>query len=398
MISPESQQINNVIAEKKPKNDIPSRGKMDMTFFGMVMLLLTVGLVMLFSASYAYAYYYYNGNSYKFITNQAIFAVVGVAAMIIISFIDYRCLKKFHLPWIVYGISVALLAVVLILPPMNEELGVKRWISFGSFNFQPSEIAKFAIILLFSYLIAQKKEKMKTFKDGILPFVILLGLVCLLLIKEPHLSATVLVFFIGAVLMIVGGIRLKWLAVGGGAAVAGFILVIATGVVSYASKRIDVWFNPWSDPQGDGFQTIQSIYAIGSGGLWGRGIGQSRQKYLWVPEPHNDFIFSIVCEELGLIGAVAILAAFCVLVWRGISIARRAPDRFGGLLALGITFQVGLQAALNVLVVTDTIPNTGISLPFFSYGGTALLMLLAQMGIMLSISRQSSVKKRVEKK
>ena len=281
---------------------------------------------------------------------------------------------------------------------MNDELGVKRWISFGSFNFQPSEIAKFAIILLFSYLIAQKKEKMKTFKDGILPFVILLGLVCLLLIKEPHLSATVLVFFIGAVLMIVGGIRLKWLAVGGGAAVAGFILVIATGVVSYASKRIDVWFNPWSDPQGDGFQTIQSIYAIGSGGLWGRGIGQSRQKYLWVPEPHNDFIFSIVCEELGLIGAVAILAAFCVLVWRGISIARRAPDRFGGLLALGITFQVGLQAALNVLVVTDTIPNTGISLPFFSYGGTALLMLLAQMGIMLSISRQSSVKKRVEKK
>ena len=239
---------------------------------------------------------------------------------------------------------------------------------------------------------------MKTFKEGILPFVILLGLVCVLLIKEPHLSATVLVFFIGAVLMIVGGIRLRWLALGGGVAVGGFILVVATGIVSYASDRINVWFNPWSDPQGDGFQTIQSIYAIGSGGLWGRGIGQSRQKYLWVPEPHNDFIFSIVCEELGLIGAVAILAAFCVLVWRGITIARRAPDRFGGLLAMGITFQVGLQAALNVLVVTDTIPNTGIGLPFFSYGGTALLMLLAQMGVLLSISRQSSVKKRVESK
>ncbi len=395
MISPESQQIDNVIAEKKSENNIASKGKMDMTFFGMVILLLTVGLVMLFSSSYAYAYYNYNGNSYKFIGNQALFAVVGVAVMIVLSFFDYRWLKKFHLPWILYVVAGLMLVAVFAFPERNN---VHRWIGVGSFSFQPSEVAKFAIILLFSYLISIKKEKMKTFKSGILPFMILLAIYCGLLLKEPHLSATVLVFSIGAVLMIVGGIRLYWLGVGGGIAAAGFIAVVATGLISYAQTRIDVWLNPRLDPQGDGFQTLQSILAIGSGGLWGRGIGQSRQKYLWVPEPHNDFIFSVICEELGLIGAIAILAAFCVLVWRGILIARRAPDRFGGLMALGIIFQVGFQAALNVLVVTNTIPNTGISLPFFSYGGTALLVLLAQMGIMLSISRQSSVKKRVSKK
>ncbi len=395
MISPESQQIDNVIAEKKSEKNIASKGKMDMTFFGMVILLLTVGLVMLFSSSYAFAYYNYEGNSYKFIGNQALFAVVGVAVMIVLSFFDYRLLKKFHLPWIIYGLSGVMLIAVFAFPERNN---VHRWIGVGSFSFQPSEVAKFAIILLFSYLISVKKEKMRTFKSGILPFIILLAIYCGLLLKEPHLSATVLVFCIGAVLMIVGGIRLYWLAVGGGLAAAGFIAVVATGLISYAQTRIDVWLHPFDYPQGEGFQTIQSLFSIGSGGLWGRGIGQSRQKYLWVPEPHNDFIFSIICEELGLIGAMAILAAFCVLVWRGILIARRAPDRFGGLLALGITFQVGLQAALNVLVVTNTIPNTGISLPFFSYGGTALLVLLAQMGIMLSISRQSSVKKRVSKK
>ena len=221
-----------------------------------------------------------------------------------------------------------------------------------------------------------------------------LAVVCALVVKEPHLSATVLIFSIGIIMMIVGGIKWRWIALGGGIGAAGLITVVATGLVSYASSRITYWLDPWKAATGEGYQTIQSLLAIGSGGLWGRGLGQSRQKYLWVPEPHNDFIFAIVAEELGLIGAVCILIAFCILIWRGVSIAMRAPDRFGSMLALGIIFQVGLQTVLNILVVTNTIPNTGISLPFFSYGGTALLMLLAQMGILLSVSRSSTLKKR----
>ncbi len=393
MISPENRNIEGVIAERGPKEIPVKRGKMDMVFFGIIMLLLTVGLIMMFSASYAFAYYNY-GNSYKFIIKQAEFAVIGVAMMIIVSYIDYHWYAKFHIPWIVYGLSIIMLVVVLILPPMQEGFDYKRWLYFGGISFQPSEIAKFSIILLFSYLISKKKEKMKTFKEGIVPFVLLLALVCGLLVKEPHLSATILVFCIGAVLMIVGGIKMRWVLMGGGVSAFALIIVIATGVVSYASSRITYWLDPWKAATGEGYQTIQSLYAIGSGGLLGRGLGQSRQKYLWVPEPHNDFIFAIVAEELGLIGALCILIAFGVFIWRGISIAMRAPDRFGSLLALGITFQVGLQATLNILVVTNTIPNTGISLPFFSYGGTALLMLLAQMGILLSVSRSSTVRKR----
>ena len=370
-----------------------SRGKMDMVFFACVMILLAVGLIMLFSASYAFAYYNY-GNSYKFIIRQAEFAIIGVVCMVLISYVDYHWLAKKGIPFIIYGLSVGMLLLVLALPPMSEDFDYKRWISVGGFSFQPSEIAKFSIILLFSYLIAKNYKRMKEFKFGICYLFVWLGIICVLLVLEPHLSATILVFFIGVILMIVGGIKLKHMAIVGGVGIIGVLGVVLTGVVSYASSRFQYWLDPWADATGKGYQTIQSLLAIGSGGLWGRGLGNSRQKYLWVPEPHNDFIFSIVCEELGLIGAICILLGFAVLIWRGVSIAMRAPDRFGSLLAMGITFQVGLQTILNILVVTNTIPNTGISLPFFSYGGTSLLMLLGQMGIVLSISRSSSVKKR----
>lgn len=376
---------------QKPERE--PRGKMDMVFFGMVLLLLTVGLIMLFSASYAFAYYNY-GNSYKFILRQAEFAVAGVVMMVVISFVDYHWLAKFHLPWIVYFASVGMLGLVLALPPMSEGFDYKRWIDLKIFSFQPSEIAKFSIILLFAYLIAKNHKKMKSFTYGILYFGMLLGVVCGLMVLEPHLSATILVFAIGIILMIVGGIKLSHMAMIGGVGIVGLVGIVLTGVVDYAFSRVQYWLDPWSDATGKGYQTIQSLLAIGSGGLWGRGLGNSRQKYLWVPEPHNDFIFSIVCEELGLIGALCILAGFAILIWRGVSIAMRAPDRFGSLLAMGIIFQVGLQTALNILVVTNTIPNTGISLPFFSYGGTSLVMLLCQMGIVLSVSRSSTVRKR----
>ena len=373
----------------KRKRSIVAQGRMDITFLSFVLILLTTGLVMLFSASYAYSYEYY-GDSYKFIIRQALFAAAGLAVMFVLSKIDYHVWKKFA--WLVYGVVLVLLVVLLIMPPMVEGLDVKRWIVIGGFSFQPSEIAKFAIVLLFSALISSNYSKMKKIKFvGFL--IAILGLTCVLVVLERHLSATVLVFAIGAVMLFVGGLQKRYIVGGGIMGVLALVAAVVTGVVSYASDRIKYWRDPWLDPTGEGFQTIQSLLAIGSGGILGRGIGQSRQKYLWVPEPHNDFIFAIVCEELGLIGAMFIVVLFALLVWRGFTIAMRAPDKFGALLSIGLTFQVGLQAMLNIWVVTNTIPNTGISLPFFSYGGTSLMILLAEMGIVLSVSRAASLEK-----
>ena len=373
----------------KRRKSVNTAGKFDITFLSFVLILLTVGLVMLYSSSYAFSYNQY-GNSYKFITRQALFAAVGVVVMLVVSRINYHFWRKFA--WVLYALSTVMLIVLLILPPMVEGKDVKRWIVIGPINFQPSEIAKFAIILLFSSLIAANHKQMKSFKF-IAFLVALLGLQCVLVVMEPHLSATVLIFAIGIVLLIVGGLPKRYILGGVGAGVGLGVLAVVTGIIGYGSDRIKYWLDPWADAMGKGFQTIQSLLAIGSGGILGRGIGQSRQKYLWLPEPHNDFIFAIVCEELGLVGALVIILLFCLLVWRGFTIAMRAQDKFGSLLALGLTFQVGLQAMLNIWVVTNTIPNTGISLPFFSYGGTSLLILLAEMGIVLSVSRGANIEK-----
>ena len=374
---------------KKKKKSVVQKGKLDITFLSFVLLLLTIGLVMLFSASYAYSYEYYQ-NSYKFISRQAAFAAVGLCLMFLVSKIDYHFWRRFA--WAIFLISTLLLIVLLALPPMVSGMDVKRWIVIGPLNFQPSEIAKFSIILLFSSLIAAHQHEMKGFK-----FILFLGLIlaftCGLIVLEPHVSATVLVFAIGVTLLFIGGMQKRWIIGGIGAGAGAVALAFATNVISYGSSRIKYWRDPWLDATGKGFQTIQSLLAIGSGGILGRGIGQSRQKYLWVPEPHNDFIFSIVCEELGLVGAIVIILLFALLVWRGFTIAMRCPDKFGSLLAIGLTFQVGLQAMLNIWVVTNTIPNTGISLPFFSYGGSSLVILLAEMGIVLSVSRSADIEK-----
>ncbi len=377
------------MAKPKIKKSSAVGGKLDITFLSFVLILLTIGLVMLFSASYAYSYEYY-GNSYKFITRQAMFAAAGVVVMLLISRIDYHFWRKFA--WIVYGVTLVLLVFLLIAPPMVDGMEVRRWFVIGPINFQPSEVAKFSVVLLFSSLIAANFKQMKSFKF-IVFLTVLLAVPCVLIIREPHLSATLLVFSIGIVILIVGGLPKKYIFGGIGAGIGLAVLAVTTGLVGYGSDRIKYWLDPWADAKGLGFQTIQSLLAIGSGGILGRGIGQSRQKYLWVPEPHNDFIFSIVCEELGLVGAVVIILLFCLLVWRGFTVAMRAKDKYGSMLALGLTFQVGLQAMLNIWVVTNTIPNTGISLPFFSYGGTSLLILLAEMGIVLSVSRGSNIEK-----
>lgn len=378
--------------QKNKRFGILQTGKLDITFLSLVLILLTVGLVMLFSASYAYSLEYYD-NSYKFIVKQALFAAGGLLFMFIFSRINYHFWQR--ISWMVFLGTSLILLVLLILPPMVSGMNVKRWFAVGPVSFQPSEFAKFAIIILFSTLISANQKLMKNWKFLLVLFGIL-GVTCLFVVLEPHLSATILIAAIGVVLIYVGGMSNKLAIAGVVSAVGAVIAVIitqSTGFISYGADRIKYWLDPWADASGAGFQTIQSLLAIGSGGILGRGIGQSRQKYLWVPEPHNDFIFSIVCEELGLIGAIVIIGLFALLVWRGFTIAMRSKDKFGSMLALGLTFQVGLQAMLNIWVVTNTIPNTGIGLPFFSYGGTSLMILLAEMGIVLSVSRGSNIDK-----
>lgn len=375
---------------KKPKRKtalLIKDGRMDVSFLLLVLAILSIGLIMLFSASYAYAYTNF-GDSYKFIIRQAGFAIVGIAGMIFVSHIDYHRFMKFS--WLIYGVSIVLLMLVYFLPSVE---GYHRWIIVGPINFQPSEIAKFAVILLFSHLIAINYNAMKTAKFSIFFLGFLLAIVCGLVVFETHLSATILIFSIGLILMIAGGLKKRYMIIGLVLVIAAIAVAIATGIVGYWSDRFKYWLDPWSDATGNGYQVIQSLMSIGSGGLFGRGLGQSMQKHLWVPEPHNDFIFAIVCEELGLVGAMIIITLFCLLVWRGFKIAMKAEDKFGSLLAIGLVCQVGLQAMLNIMVVTNTIPNTGISLPFFSYGGTSLVILLLEMGVVLSVSRFSSVTK-----
>ena len=380
--------------DSKNKNKIKKNGlfikngSLDITFLVLVLVILGIGLIMLFSASYAYAQTKF-GNSYRFILRQFGFAVIGVIGMFIVSKIDYH--KYMKVSWLVYGGALALLVLVYLLPSVE---GYHRWIILGPINFQPSEIAKFAVILLFSHMISINYNAMKSFKFGVLFLGVLLGIVCLLVVFETHLSATILIFLIGIILMIIGGLRKRYIFGGIGLATGAAGLAVASGIVGYWGDRFKYWLDPWADATGKGYQVIQSLMSIGSGGLLGRGIGQSMQKYLWVSEPHNDFIFAIVCEELGLIGAMVIVGLFCALVWRGFTIAARAEDKFGSLLAIGLVCQVGLQAMLNIMVVTNTIPNTGISLPFFSYGGTSLIILLCEMGVVLSVSRYSSVTKK----
>ncbi len=373
------------------KTEFIQKGKIDLTFLALLMIILTIGLVMLFSASYPYAYAYFK-DSYHFISRQVIFAIVGVLLMFGVSKIDCHWLRKFA--WPLFGVSLVLLAVLLMLPPMIPGAEQRRWIVLGPINFQPSEIAKFAVVLLFAHLISLNHSHMKKFTFGILTLGAFLMTVCALVVVETHLSATILIFFIGVIMMIVGGVKVLHVAVTGLTGLGLAAAVILSGVVSYGSSRIQYWLDPWAAPKAEGYQTIQSLLSIGSGGFLGRGLGQSRQKYLWLPEPHNDFIFAVVSEELGYVGAMIIILLFCLLVWRGFVIAMRAPDKFSSLMAVGLTFQVGIQAALNILVVTNTIPNTGISLPFFSYGGTSLIILLVEMGIVLSISRSAKLQKK----
>lgn len=369
---------------------ISIKSGIDLPFLFLVLTILVIGLVMMYSASYPNAYFLHGGDSAYFIKNQLVFAILGIIGMFAISCIDYNYFHKWAVP--ILGVSFVLLILVLVMPPIN---GVHRWIQLGSFSFQASEITKFAIVVSFAHFINLNFNRMQTFKYGILPYLIILGPTIVLLALEPHISCSAIVILLAAGMLFIGGVKLRWFGMVIGAIAAALLyLVLFTDKLTYANNRIAGWFDPFSPGAGvDTWQTRQGLYAIGSGGLWGLGLGQSRQKYLFIPEPQNDFIFSVVCEELGFVGAVLILFLFALLVWRGMVISMRAKDKFGALLGIGLTAQVGLQVILNIAVVTNTIPNTGISLPFFSYGGTSLLMLLAQMGIILSISRTAHLEK-----
>ena len=363
---------------------------MDLPFLILVLTLVGFGLVMLYSASSAVALYR-RGDAWAYVRPQLLYAAMGIGAMWAASRVDYHIYHK--LAWPLLALSLVLLVVVLFMPEYN---GCKRWLVLpGLGTLQPSEIAKFAVVLVFAHIISLNHSRMESFAVGVVPFALVLGAVAVLMLLEPHLSGTVLILGIGAVLMFVGGTGLRWfvLAGVGGAGAIGAAIVIMPDLVPYAASRLSSWLDPFADPLGDGHQTIQSLYAIGSGGAVGLGLGNSRQKYLYVPEPQNDFIFAIVVEELGLVGAVLILLIFALLVWRGITLSLRSKDNFGKLLGIGLTSQIGLQVILNILVITDWLPNTGISLPFFSYGGSSLIMLLAQMGLVLSVSRTANIEK-----
>lgn len=374
---------------KQPKiklNIWNKTGSFDMFFLVILLILLCIGLVMVFSASYASAYLKEN-DSYFFIKKQLFWAAIGIAAMLVLSKINYNVYRILAFPS--YVVSLVLLFLVLVIGKGNYD--EKRWLVIGGINFQPSELAKITVIMLLALYVAMNYNKMKTFYKGILFPGAIFGLAAALIVVEPHLSGAVLVTFVGFVLMIVGGANLKFFAGLTGLAIAAMAYVITS--TDYMTSRINIWLNPASDPRGKGFQTLQSLYAIGSGGLFGLGLGRSRQKYLYIPEPQNDFIFSIVCEELGFIGAMLIILLFVVLIYRGYVIAWSAPDKFGSLLVVGIVTQIAIQTLLNIAVVTNSMPVTGISLPFFSYGGTSLTILLAEMGIVLSVSRYSRLAK-----
>lgn len=370
-------------------------GGFDIPYFALVMILLAIGLVMLLSASYPTAYF--NGdNSYSFFIKQAVFAVAGVIGMLAVSKIDYKIFRKYAN--IIYFGAFALLVIVLFYHTNKTTAGgeeFKRYIPVGPITFQPSEVGKFALITFLSAYFCRIGNKVHTFKYGIFIPLVFIGLYCILVAAENHVSGMILMFALGAAIMFVGGTRswIFWLGVIGIIVVVMVVFMMPDMLPEYVQKKLIAFTDKTYEPLKGRWQINNSLYAIGSGGFFGVGLGNSKQKYMYVSEPQNDFIFSIVCEELGFVGALVILVLFALLVLRGIQIAMRARDRFGSYLVLGITAQIGIQTALNILVITDSIPNTGISLPFFSYGGTALLMLLIEMGVVLSVSRKANQRK-----
>lgn len=379
-------------AKKKTKQKNNRKKPVDFIMLVTILLLLALGIVMVLSASSPTALAE-SGDSYSYVKKQAGFAVVGIAAMLVISNIDYKEYRKFYK--LAYIGSIVLL---LLVPLIGYEVGgAKRWINVADlFSIQPSEIAKIGIIIFFAAYLAKKKDDIKTLKKGFFqPLLLLAPVIVILVIFQTHLSATIVILAIVSIMMLVAGTRLRhFLTVGislgaiGGAAL--FALAKFANIGTFRLKRLVSFLDPWADPTGDGWQAIQNLYAIGSGGLFGVGLGDSKQKYLYISEPQNDCIFAVLAEELGFIGCAIVIILFAILIWRGVLAAIKAPDLFGTLVATGITALITIQVIINIGVVTAVLPVTGMPLPFFSYGGSSLLILLCSMGVLLNISRQST--------
>jgi len=346
------------------------------------LILIAIGLVMVFSASTPAAKNQFN-DIYHYLKQQLYAFGIGFIAMVAASLIDYRIFRK--LAYIIFGVAFILICLVLFDGIGTVYNNARRWITIGSFDLQPSEIYKFAIIVLFARLLTEERIKVEKFFKGYVPFIGILLVSAVLLILEPHLSGTIIVVSIGMVLLYAGGAKIWQLAmtviIGGGA------LAAVSYYIEYMWTRVVTWLDPFAYAQGDGYQVVQSLYAIGSGGLLGKGAGKSMQKFLYIPEPQNDFIFAILAEELGFLGVALVIILFFLLFYRGVKVAADCPDRFGGLMATGITSLIFIQAVLNIAVVTGSVPATGISLPFFSAGGTGLVMFMGEIGILLNISR-----------
>ena len=363
----------------------------DFTLVITVLLLLSLGLVMVLSASSPTALQKYD-KSYYFFIRQLIFAVAGLFGMYFVSKIDYRIYQKFYKhAWI---LSAILLVLVLVIG--TDSHGAKRWIGLGFITFQPSELVKFLMIIFYGGILVKDRDELGKFWKGLVKHVLFLAPIIGLLLLEPHVSTSMVIIITCCIMMIMAGCKFCQFLMSGVIAVGGIgsiatVLYAASDAFKkqfqYIVTRFITFTDPWQDATGDGWQIIQSLYAIGSGGLFGAGLGESKQKYLYLSEPHNDFIFSVLAEELGFVGCILVFVLFAVFIWRGVLIAMKAPDMFGSLVAIGITSLVGVQVIINVAVVTSSMPVTGMQLPFFSYGGTALFILLCEVGVLLSISR-----------
>lgn len=369
---------------------IPRR--FDFSFFMIVLILLAFGLIMLFSATYASAKYTY-GDSYYFVKRQLIFSGLGFAAMIVLSFIDYHIFAQRFIVKIAIIVGAGLMILVRLMGITSN--GAERWIQIGEITIQPSEILKFVTIMVIAEYMQRSYDKLRDFKKGFIPLVVRVGVACGLVVMQPHLSATVIIFAVSLAMLCIGGAKAShiWLMLIGVAAAGALVVFVIFPAMdyNYVEARMLSWQNPEADIRGDTYQTYQSLISVGSGGLFGLGLGNSREKYGYLPFTENDFIFSIICEELGFVGAMLVILLFFIFLLRGFYIASSAPDKFGMLLCSGIVIQLTLQAFLNIAVVSNAIPNTGVSLPFISYGGTALIMQMAEIGIVLNISRKASL-------
>ena len=372
---------------KAKANKKPALMGFDTTFLVIIVVLVLFGLVMVFSAS-APAASYRTGNAYHYIVRQLIFAVLGFVSMLILANMDYHRFGKLA-TIILIGAFLTLFLVYV--PGLGiAAKGARRWVGYGILTFQPSEIAKLAIIIYFAYSLSIVKDKIKSFTRGLLRYLLILGAFGGVIILEPHFSGTVVIMLTACTMLLIAGAKIRHF-------MAMFCAVLPIGVIAiikepYRMSRITSFMDPFAHRLDEGYQIIQSLYAIGSGSIFGLGLGLSRQKFLYIPEPQNDFIFSIICEELGLVGAAVVILLFIVFVWRGFRIAQEAPDMFGCLLASGITALIAIQVIINIAVVTSSIPVTGMALPFFSSGGTSLFLLMSAMGMVLNVSKQRRAK------